>query len=133
MTLRASQCHSLKDKRAVLRKLVARVRSQYHVPLAEVGAQNTWQRIVIGFAVVGSDRVSVERTSTDIARFIERTGLAEMVGDQLELLAYGDGPMGEDASPGLANSSNRADIDHENGAWADESWIPESWKSEEAS
>ena len=116
MTLRASHCHSLKDKRAVLRKLESRVRARYHLPIAEVAQQDIWQRIVIGFAVVGSDRVSVERTSADIAGFIESTGLAEMVHDEHETVAYGDGPVGDQAQPDT-----------------DSSWIPDSWTSEELS
>ena len=127
MILRASHYHSLKDKRAVFRKLRDRVRSRYHLTVAEVVAQDNWQRIVIGFAVVGSDRISVERTSADIARFIERTGLAKLVGDDHELLAYGAGPIGDDEF-GLAPGDELGEPD-EGESFADAEWIPDSWKS----
>ena len=77
--------------------------------------------------MVGSDRISVERTSADIAHFIERTGLAKLVGDDHELLAYGAGPIGDsefDLAPGDAIDEPEVG---EN--FADAEWLPESWKS----
>lgn len=129
LTLRASHCHSLKDKRAVFRKLRERVRARYHLTIAEVGAQDNWQRIVVGFAVVGSDRVSVERTSADIAHFIEHTGLAKLVGDDHELLAYGAGPIGDSEFGGPLADLLGPDGDSDGASFADAEWIPESWKT----
>lgn len=116
LTLRATQCHSLKDKRAVLRKLDAQVRARFHLPLAEVGDQDIWQSIVVGYAVVGSDHRAVERQSAGIAAFIERLGLADLVRDEHEILAYGDGPVGREAQA--------ADRDPSAGF---EDWFPEAW------
>lgn len=139
--MRASHCHSLKDKRAVFRKLRERVRSRYHLTIAEVGAQDNWQRLVIGFAVVGSDRVSVERTSADIAHFVERTGLAKLIRDDHELLAYGAEPIGDsefsfgpDDHRDGDTGEDGPDENHDQGhgqSFADAEWIPASWKSEE--
>ena len=55
MTLRVVQSHSLKEKRAVLRRLRDRV-AEVGVTLREVGGADTWQRADLGFAVVGQDR-----------------------------------------------------------------------------
>ncbi len=122
-----------------MRKLEGRVRSRYHVPLSEVDEQDTWQRIVLGFAIVSADRISVERTSADISSFIEGTGLAELVRDEHELLAYGDGPFGDDGAIALATvqSTEESVLSGEqsgdNPRFADEAWIPDAWKSEEMS
>lgn len=122
-----------------MRKLESRVRSRYHVPLSEVDEQDTWQRIVLGFAIVSADRISVERTSADISSFIEGTGLAELVRDEHELLAYGDGPFGDDGAIGLAavQAAQEPVLSGEhagdNRRFADEAWIPDAWKSEEMS
>lgn len=116
----------------MLRKLESRVRARYHIAIAEVGAQDNWQRLVIGFAIVGSDRVSVERTSADVARFIERLGLAKLVRDDHELLAYGSEPMGDNGLS-LRDLSGPADADDPDGDgqnFADAEWIPASWKTE---
>lgn len=122
MTLRASQCHSLKEKRALLRKLDSRVRARFRIPLAEVGAQDDCQSAILGFAVVGASRTSVERTSAAIARFIEGLGLAELVYDEHETTIYGDGPMDDD---GLV------DIDLESDDPLAAEWVPETWKLED--
>lgn len=126
LTLLASQCHSLKDKRSVVRKLKERVRTRCQVALGEVGAQDTWQRLVLGFAVVSSDRQTVERMLGEIAQVVAGAGLAELIHEERELLAYGEGPMGE-AAVAMANKTGASD-DMDS---MDDDWIPDSWKSEE--
>ncbi|MCG8419941.1 MAG: DUF503 domain-containing protein [Proteobacteria bacterium] len=120
LTLISSHSHSLKEKRAVVRKLKDRVRSRFQVPLTEVASQDTWQRIVLGFAIVGSDRQYVDGKLAEIARYItglgEREGVAQLADDEREILSYGNEPINE------ARSST-APLD-------DSGWIPESWRSE---
>jgi uncharacterized protein len=120
----ASHCHSLKEKRSVVRKLKERVRNRFHVPLSEVGGQDTWQRLVMGFAVVGSDRQTVDRVVTEITRFVDRAGLAELIDETHEIVSYGDEPLGE----AVAMLDPAAEGDP-----MDADWIPESWKDEETS
>ncbi|HZU14162.1 MAG TPA: DUF503 domain-containing protein [Chloroflexota bacterium] len=47
--------HSLKEKRHVVRSLTDRVRNRFAVSIAEVDAQDQWQRAVIGLACVSND------------------------------------------------------------------------------
>lgn len=51
--------HSLKDKRAVIRPLIARLR-QHHVSVAEVGNADLHQRAHIGIAVTSSSFETIE-------------------------------------------------------------------------
>jgi uncharacterized protein YlxP (DUF503 family) len=119
LTLLAPQCHSLKEKRSVIRKIKDRTRARFHLALSEVGAQDTWQRVVLGFAQVGSDRAVVENGLGDVVRFIEAMGLASVAEDEREILSYGDAP--------LSGSGFR---DQEEPEGMDADWIPESWKTE---
>lgn len=48
--------HSLKEKRGVVRPIVAEVRRRFEVSVAEVGYQDLHRRALIGVAVVASDR-----------------------------------------------------------------------------
>ena len=48
---------SLKEKRAALRPIVEGIRHRFHLSVAEVGYQDTWQRAEVGISVV-SDSVS---------------------------------------------------------------------------
>jgi uncharacterized protein YlxP (DUF503 family) len=121
LTLLASQCHSLKEKRSVIRKIKDRTRARFHLALSEVGAQDTWQRVVLGFALVGSDRAVVENGLGDVVGFIEAMGLASVAEDEREVLSYGDAPL---------SGSGFRDEGEPEGMDAD--WIPESWKAADA-
>jgi uncharacterized protein YlxP (DUF503 family) len=47
--------HSLKGKRQVLKSIIARVRNDFNVSIAEVGQQDAWQSATLGVACVSSD------------------------------------------------------------------------------
>ena len=76
--------HSLKEKRSVVRRLLARCRNRYPVSAAEVGHQDLWQRTLIGVALVSSSEAV-------IAPILERLedelhGEAEVIDVELEYL-----------------------------------------------
>ncbi len=45
---------SLKGKRSIIKSIVTRVSREFNVSIAEVDAQNQWQRAVLGVACVSS-------------------------------------------------------------------------------
>ncbi len=122
----------------MVRKIKDRVTARHRVPLSEVGGQNTWQRIVLGFALVGSDRAAVEGRLAELVGFIAQVADAEPVADEREILSYGDEPIGDAGNQAalLAKISAEAEAEAEAEAASDPmdaSWIPDSWKSEEFS
>ena len=68
--LRLPHAHSLKDKRQVVKSLVESSRRRFGVSAAEVGRQESWQRAVIGFAVVASSAGRAESVLDDVDRFV---------------------------------------------------------------
>jgi uncharacterized protein YlxP (DUF503 family) len=52
--------HSLKEKRAVLQRIITRIKQKYNVSVSEVDYQDVWQRTKIAIASVASARVPVE-------------------------------------------------------------------------
>jgi uncharacterized protein YlxP (DUF503 family) len=48
--------HSLKGKRRVLKSLMARVRKDFNVSIAEVDHQDVWQTATLSMACVAGDR-----------------------------------------------------------------------------
>jgi uncharacterized protein YlxP (DUF503 family) len=66
-------CHSLKEKRGVLKPLTTALRRTLNVSVAETGQQDTWQRAEIACAVVGSARTVVEETLRAADRLVEGT------------------------------------------------------------
>ena len=68
--------HSLKDKRAIVKSLIAKIRGRFNVSVAEVGHQEVWQRARIVIAVVSGNALEVEKTFAAISNFVE-SALAE--------------------------------------------------------
>lgn len=53
--VRLEGCHSLKDKRHVIRSLMDRIRHDFHVAIAETGDHDLWGNACIGVACVTTD------------------------------------------------------------------------------
>jgi len=66
-------CHSLKDKRGVVKPLTSALRRSLNVSVAETAHQDLWQRAEIACAAVGSARAVVDETLRSADRLIEET------------------------------------------------------------
>lgn len=71
VTLHVPESESLKDKRAVVRSLTARVRQRFNVAVAEVGDENLWQSAVLGVACVSNDGRHADEVCQKVLRFLE--------------------------------------------------------------
>ena len=80
--------HSLKGKRKVVRQTIERVRSRFHLAIAEVGDQDLWQSIRLGFSVVGSDSRVIHSLMDRVVNFIEDLHLSEVLDVDLEVLHF---------------------------------------------
>jgi uncharacterized protein YlxP (DUF503 family) len=63
-------CHTLKQKRAVVRPIVDGLQRRFKVSSAEVGMQDKWQRADIGVAVVSSTEAHVLDVLGAVERFV---------------------------------------------------------------
>jgi uncharacterized protein YlxP (DUF503 family) len=88
LTLYLPGVQSLKEKRAVVRSLVERMRSRLDVAAAEVGAQDQLQRARVGFAVVSGEVATARRLADEAQRFAEGEliGRAEIIDRAVEEL-----------------------------------------------
>jgi uncharacterized protein len=66
-------CHSLKEKRSVLKPLTTALRRTLNVSVAETGQQDLWQRAEITCAAVGTARSVVDETLRSADRMVEET------------------------------------------------------------
>jgi len=64
--------HSLKDKRSVVRSIVARVSQQYNVSIAELDHQDIWQMASLGVACVATAGAQVHRQLEMVVRWVEQ-------------------------------------------------------------
>ena len=92
LTLYLPGVRSLKEKRAVVRSLVARLRSRLELSAAEVGAQDQLQRALVGFAVVSGDLATARRLADEAERFADREllGRAEVIDRSAEESVLGE-------------------------------------------
>ena len=83
--LRASWVRSLKEKRMVVKSLVARLQNRFHVSASEIGEQDAHQIIVIGVASVVPHRAMADSLMDEIAAFVEGNTEAEVLDEQREI------------------------------------------------
>jgi uncharacterized protein YlxP (DUF503 family) len=84
-----SHSHSLKEKRAAVRKIKDRVKAKYDVKVSEVDGLDTWQRAVLGFAVVSNDGEYAQHEVERVIRFVEQLGLGQVIGDERDVIQFG--------------------------------------------
>jgi uncharacterized protein YlxP (DUF503 family) len=63
--------HSLKDKRAVVKSMMTRVKQKFNVSAAEIDHQQVWQRTRLAFVTVASSKEVAEREMAHVLRFLE--------------------------------------------------------------
>lgn len=86
LTLHLPGVRSLKEKRAVVRSLVSRLRGRLDLSAAEVGAQDQPQRALIGFALVSGDLGAARSLADEALRFADQEliGRAEVIDRVIE-------------------------------------------------
>ena len=84
--LRAPWVHSLKEKRMIVKSLVAKLRNRYNVSAAEIDEQDTHQIIVIGVAVIVPHNAFADSLMEDISLFVEENTEAEIIDEERVIL-----------------------------------------------
>ena len=86
LRLQVPESGSLKDKRQVVRSLVARVRQTFNVAVAEVGDQDLWQAVELGVACVSSDARHADEVCQKVLRYVGEDGEALLVDSRFEIV-----------------------------------------------
>lgn len=80
------EAQSLKDKRGVVRRVIARTHTAFGVSVAEVDHQDVHQTATLGVAVVTNDHRFAESVLGKVLDFMERTHLAQITRAETEIL-----------------------------------------------
>ena len=86
ITFGLSDCHSLKDKRKIVKSLINRVQNTFNASVAEIGSNDAHQRAEIGFALVGNDRRMINSKIDQIFEFTDNLQLAELIDTEMEII-----------------------------------------------
>lgn len=120
-TLAIPASHSLKDKRAVVRRLKDRIAQRFKVVVSEVGSQDLWQRADLAFSVLTGARDAAQAAVTGVLAFVAAEAGGELICERHEVLMFGDDWYRE-ARP-MAAPPAAAD---------DASWVPAAWLDADA-
>jgi uncharacterized protein YlxP (DUF503 family) len=86
--LRIHDCRSLKGKRKVVKSVIQRIRNNFNASVAEVGANDIYQRAEIGIAMIGNDRQVINSKLDKAFNLVEDLGLAEVVDSEYDIITY---------------------------------------------
>jgi len=79
---------SLKDKRSVIKSLVARLQKQFNLSIAEVDDHELWQMATIGMACVSNHNNRVDEVISAAISLIERDfPTIEIVGKEIDIFS----------------------------------------------
>ena len=84
--LRAPWVHSLKEKRMIVKSLVAKLQNKFHVSAAEIDEQDVHQIIVIGVASIVPHNAMADSLMDEISEFVESNTEAEIVEETREVI-----------------------------------------------
>lgn len=68
---RIYNAQSLKQKRAVLRRILTRIRNEHNVSVSEMEHHDLWQRTLIGIVTVANEKKQAERTIQQVLDLID--------------------------------------------------------------
>jgi uncharacterized protein YlxP (DUF503 family) len=82
--VRLPQCHSLKEKRAVVKTILQGASRRYSIAASEVGHQDKWQRAELGFAAVAASESHVREVLDAVGRFVWSFPEIEVIGSAVQ-------------------------------------------------
>ena len=86
LRLKIGYAQSLKDKRRVIKSLIARAKNQVNVSISEVGDLDSWHYATIGAAIVTNEAAHANQVLDRLVQYVESFSELEVVTVEKELL-----------------------------------------------
>jgi hypothetical protein len=80
LELRMRDVRSLKEKRQIVKALVAHLSSTFNVAVSEVGHHELWQRTALGVAAVAPQASHLDRILHSVERAVRERDVVELLG-----------------------------------------------------
>ena len=86
--LRADWCHSLKEKRMVVKSVVGKLQNKFNISVCEIDNQDIHNLITIGIVGIGIDSKVCDSIIDNIINYIEDITDAEIINIEQEVDIY---------------------------------------------
>ena len=73
ITLHLPECHSLKEKRQIVKSIMTRMHNQFEVAVAEVANNDLWQIATLGMSCVSNSSQHASEVLEHARNYIEET------------------------------------------------------------
>ena len=79
LEVRLPNARTLKEKRSVLNSVKDQLRGRFNISVAEVDANETWQRATLGVSTLGNSRAYTEGLLREVTTWVLTTRLVELI------------------------------------------------------
>lgn len=86
-SIRLPESHSLKEKRQVVKSLVAQLHNRFNVSAAEVEDQDLWQTAVVGVACISNEKKHTNEVLSKVLAFATTYDI-ELLQSNIEIIDY---------------------------------------------
>ncbi|MBI4680664.1 MAG: DUF503 domain-containing protein [Nitrospirota bacterium] len=86
LELHLPESNSLKSKRMIIKSLKDRIRNKFNVSIAEVDANDLWQRSVLGVACVANETKIINAILNEVRSIVLDTPSIQLIDSSMEML-----------------------------------------------
>ncbi len=86
LELHLPESNSLKSKRMIIKSLKDRIRNKFNVSIAEVAANDLWQRSVLGVACVANETKIINAILNEVRSIVLDTPSIQLIDSSMEML-----------------------------------------------
>jgi hypothetical protein len=86
ITLYIGGMTSLKDKRSVIKSILAKIKAKFNVSAAETGRQDEWNNCEMGFSCVSNETAHADSMLSSVISFIEADPRVEITDTYTETI-----------------------------------------------
>lgn len=86
LELHLPEATSLKSKRFVIKSLKDRIKNKFNVSIAEIDANDLWQRSVLGASCVANETKVINQTLDGVRNLVLNTPSVELIDSMMEML-----------------------------------------------
>jgi len=77
---------SLKEKRKIVKSIIAKVHQRFNASIAEVDSNDKWQMVGLGISVVGNNRRFVNSALDNILTYLDSLYLGDIIDSDIEIV-----------------------------------------------